>query len=70
MRNGLPLERRTFIGNEKDQADHLEGARIRSSKDWRALLRRRSTKDSIPPEEQIRAWIRRMSILVVTDGAD
>jgi len=66
----ISSELRTLIGIDEHQADHLAGAGIRSV-DGLASADPQSLAEKLAlPEEQIRPWIRRASILLVTGGAD
>lgn len=68
--DGIPPEMRTLIGLDDEQANRLEGAGIQSV-DGLASADPQSLAGKLDrPEEQIRPWIRRASILLVTDGAD
>jgi len=67
---GIPPDLRTLIGIDDRQADRLKEAGIRSV-DGLASADPQSLASNLDlPEKQIRPWIRRASILLVTDGAE
>lgn len=66
----IPHETRTLLGLEADEADRLEAAGIRSLDALAAADPDQLADELGIAAHRIRPWVRRASILLVTDGAE